>query len=162
MRPSSLDNNRNRRYCFCKYRYCIFIFSEAEALNNNIILAKSEDTNEELILDHPFVQIDNQFKNKFEIYRTTVPQFGPESGEIAVKDVNKSTAVQFVLQYLEKDKTNTMAYGDGNNDLKMFEAVAYGVAMENASEELKKVAKEITPIAEEDGIFKSFKVNGLI
>nr|WP_249317158.1 HAD family hydrolase [Bacillus sp. FJAT-50079] len=112
--------------------------------------------------DHPFVQIDSRFKNKFEIYRTTVRQFGSESGEIALKDVNKLTAIEFVLQYLDVDKTNTMAYGDGNNDIKMFEAVAYGVAMENASEELKEVSKEITSKAEEDGVFKSFTLNGLI
>ncbi|XTP54865.1 HAD hydrolase family protein [Niallia sp. Krafla_26] len=55
-----------------------------------------------------------------------------------------------------------MAYGDGNNDIAMFEAVAYGVAMENASEQLKKVSKEITSKAEEDSIYKSFKLNGLI
>jgi Cof subfamily protein (haloacid dehalogenase superfamily) len=112
--------------------------------------------------DHPFVLIDNRFNNKFEIYRTTVAQFGSESGEIALKDVNKFSAIEFVLRYLVKDKRNTIAYGDGNNDIKMFEAVAYGVAMENASEELKKVSREITSKAEEDGIFKSFKLNGLI
>jgi hydroxymethylpyrimidine pyrophosphatase-like HAD family hydrolase len=79
-----------------------------------------------------------------------------------LKDVNKLTAIEFVLQYLNEDKTNTMAYGDGNNDIKIFEAVAYGVAMENASQELKRVSKEITSNAEEDGILKSFKLNGLI
>ncbi|WP_428910587.1 hypothetical protein [Niallia sp. Krafla_26] len=47
--------------------------------------------------DLPFEQINNRFQDKFEIYRTTVPQFGPESGEIAVKDVNKFTAIEFVL-----------------------------------------------------------------
>jgi Cof subfamily protein (haloacid dehalogenase superfamily) len=112
--------------------------------------------------DHPFVLINNRFRNKFEIYRTTVAQFGLESGEIALKDVNKLSAIDFVLQYLGKDKMDTMAYGDGNNDIKMFEAVAYGVAMENASEELKKVSQEITSKAEDDGIHDSFKLNGLI
>jgi hydroxymethylpyrimidine pyrophosphatase-like HAD family hydrolase len=55
-----------------------------------------------------------------------------------------------------------MAYGDGDNDIKMFEAVNYGVAMENATKNLKRIAKEITSRAEGDGIFLSFQRNHLI
>lgn len=111
---------------------------------------------------HPFKKVADTFGGTFEMYRTTVAQFGAESGEIAVKGVDKSTAVEFVLDYLNEDKASTMAYGDGNNDIKMFEAVDYGVAMENATKELKTIASEITSLAEEDGILKSFQLNELV
>lgn len=112
--------------------------------------------------DHPFEKIASNFGDTFEMYRTTVAQFGVESGEIAVKGVDKSTAIEFVLNYLNKDKASTMAYGDGNNDIKMFEAVNYSVAMENATAELKSIACEVTALAEEDGMLKSLKKNNLV
>lgn len=111
---------------------------------------------------HPFHTITNKFSKRFTIYQTTVPQFGKNSGEIAVKGVDKAQAVQFVLKQLNIPKHNTMAYGDGDNDIKMFEAVNYGVAMENATKNLKRIAKEITSRAEGDGIFLSFQRNHLI
>ena len=89
-------------------------------------------------------------------------RFGKNSGEIAVKGIDKAQAVQFVLKELNISKQNTMAYGDGDNDIKMFEAVNYGVAMENATINLKRIAKEITSRAEDDGIFLSFQRNQLI
>lgn len=98
----------------------------------------------------------------FTMYRTTVAQFGPESGEIAVKGVDKYKAVKYVLNVLQIPREQSMAYGDGNNDIKMFEAVHYGVAMENATDDLKKVAREITTKAEDDGIMHSFKRHHLL
>jgi Cof subfamily protein (haloacid dehalogenase superfamily) len=112
--------------------------------------------------EHPFHTITNKFSKCFTIYRTNVPRFGKNSGEIAVKGVDKAQAVQFVLKQLNIPKHNTMAYGDGDNDIKMFEAVNYGVAMENATKNLKRIAKEITSRAEGDGIFLSFQRNQLI
>lgn len=40
----------------------------------------------------------------------------------------------------------------GNNDLDMFKVVGYSVAMENASENIKKVVDEITLSNDEDGV----------
>ncbi|API91590.1 hypothetical protein J32TS6_30610 [Virgibacillus pantothenticus] len=111
---------------------------------------------------HPFQEISNTFDKEFTMYRTTVAQFGSESGEIAVKGVDKYKAVEFVLDYLQIPKEQSMAYGDGNNDIKMFKAVHYGIAMENATENLKKVAKEITSKAENDGLMRSFKRHQLL
>lgn len=111
---------------------------------------------------HPFMEIESRFRNQFEIYRTTVPQFGSESGELAIKGVNKQTAIQFMYDYLGRDDSYTMAFGDGNNDIHMFKAVEYAIAMENATTALKNVAKEVTAKAENDGIMQAFIKHGLI
>jgi hydroxymethylpyrimidine pyrophosphatase-like HAD family hydrolase len=42
--------------------------------------------------------------------------------------------------------------GDGHNDLPLFEACGFRVAMGNADEELKKLADYIAPSVEDDGI----------
>ncbi len=36
-----------------------------------------------------------------------------------------------------------MAFGDGNNDIEMFQAVGHSVAMGNASADLKAIASEV-------------------
>ncbi len=48
-----------------------------------------------------------------------------------------------------------MAFGDAQNDKSMVEYVGLGVAMGNASDELKAVANEITDTNNNDGIAKA-------
>ena len=107
---------------------------------------------------HPFSETYETFKNDFEVYHATVFEFGPESGEIGLKDITKRTAIEYVLDYYDME-FETIAFGDGLNDLEMFAAVDYSVAMDNAHADLKLVADEITSIAEDDGISLAFKRN---
>lgn len=65
----------------------------------------------------------------------------------------KGIAIEHVLNYYGLDKSQSMAFGDGNNDIEMLKAVGTGVAMANASEELKAVADEICGDVAEDGIY---------
>lgn len=111
---------------------------------------------------HKYEKIANKLGELFQMHHTTVPQFGPESGEISIKGVDKQTAIELILDHLDITKKATLAYGDGNNDLAMFAAVEYGVAMSNATPELKKIAKEITELAEHDGLANSFERQQLI
>ena len=55
-----------------------------------------------------------------------------------------------------------MAFGDGDNDLDMFEAVGLSVAMGNAVPQLIAAADYITDDVEHDGIAKALKHFGLI
>lgn len=111
---------------------------------------------------HLYEDVFKTFSKDLEIYHNTVPQFGPESGEVGIKGINKATAIKCVIDQLNMDKINTMAYGDGENDIDMFKAVNYGVAMENAKAKLLKIADEVTHSASNDGIYFSFNKNNLI
>ncbi|MGO3732841.1 MAG: Cof-type HAD-IIB family hydrolase [Vagococcus sp.] len=107
----------------------------------------------------PFDKIAEKYGEEFHMYHSTVPLFGPQSGEIAVKGIDKKKAVEFVLDYLEMDKKQAIAFGDGDNDIAMFEAVGYSIAMENGTEKLKNIADEVTADADEDGIAISLEKN---
>lgn len=100
----------------------------------------------------PFSTIAERYGDDFYMYHSTVPLFGPESGEIAVKGVDKQKAVEFVLDFLTLKKSDAIAFGDGDNDLPMFDAVGYKVAMANATDKLKAAANEVTADADNDGI----------
>lgn len=110
----------------------------------------------------PFSEVADKFGDECYMYHSTVELFGPESGEIAVKGVDKKLAIEYVLEKLGMTKEQTIAFGDGDNDIVMFEAVDYSIAMDNATENLKKIASEITDSADDDGIANSLKKNGWI
>lgn len=105
----------------------------------------------------PFSLIAERYGTDFYMYHSTVPLFGPESGEIAVKGVDKQKAVEFVLDFLTIKKSDAIAFGDGDNDLPMFEAVGYKVAMANGTDKLKASADEVTADADNDGIANSLE-----
>lgn len=77
-------------------------------------------------------------------------------------DSGKGIGVEQLLRYYHLDKSEAMAFGDGNNDIEMLQAVGAGVAMENASPELKAVATEICGHVAEDGVYHYCLEHGLI
>lgn len=77
-------------------------------------------------------------------------------------EVSKSTAIKKVLDYLEIDKSETIAFGDGGNDLDMLEYVGLGIAMGNGEKRLKQKADFVTRSASECGILYALKVFGVI
>lgn len=74
----------------------------------------------------------------------------------------KGAAIAKVLAYFGLDASQAMAFGDSQNDLDMLEAVGVGVAMGNATEQLKAVADDVCGGVAEDGIYHYCLARGLI
>lgn len=74
----------------------------------------------------------------------------------------KGTAIAKMLDYYQFSKEEAMAFGNGNNDIEMLQAVGIGVAMPTASLELKSVADDICDDVANDGIYSYCKAHGLI
>lgn len=74
----------------------------------------------------------------------------------------KGTGIKKMLDYYGFDKSQALAFGDGNNDIEMLEAVGWGLAMANASDELKETADEIIGHVADDGIYYYCIEKGLI
>lgn len=55
-----------------------------------------------------------------------------------------------------------MAFGDGKNDIELLQTVGMGVAMGNASDEVKRHAKAICLSVDQDGIYHYCKQQKLI
>lgn len=77
------------------------------------------------------------------------------SADASSLDINKGTAVTFLTNYLHFTKEDSFAFGDGDNDLQMFQAVGTAIAMGNGSPLAKQYATYITDTIEEDGIEKA-------
>lgn len=64
--------------------------------------------------------------------------------EVNAAGVDKGNALLWLAQYLGIEPEETMAFGDGNNDITLLEKAGTGVAMKNGIEEIKRVADEMT------------------
>lgn len=84
------------------------------------------------------------------------------AADITPANGNKGVGVRKILDYYHLDKENAIAFGDGTNDIEMLEAVGTGVAMGNATDDVKTVADAICGHVAEDGIYHYCKEQGLI
>lgn len=82
--------------------------------------------------------------------------------DIIPADGGKGTGINRILEHYHIDRSEAMAFGDGNNDIEMLQAVGIGVAMENASAQLKAIADEVCGHVAADGIFHYCLDHGLI
>jgi len=72
--------------------------------------------------------------------------------EIMHKSVNKGRTLKQLLDSKGISLEETVAFGDDTNDIEMISMVGWGVAMENAIPDLKKVARFETLSNQEDGV----------
>ena len=77
-------------------------------------------------------------------------------------DGGKGRGVEAILEYYHLRKEDALAFGDGNNDIELLQTVGHGVAMGNASEQLKAVADDVCGSAADDGIYFYCLEHGLI
>ncbi|MCA1031031.1 Cof-type HAD-IIB family hydrolase [Bacillus timonensis] len=72
--------------------------------------------------------------------------------EIVKTGMNKAVGIQKVADHYNITADRIIAFGDEDNDLEMIEYAGHGIAMGNAIDQLKNIAKDITISNEEDGV----------
>ena len=72
--------------------------------------------------------------------------------DLAPVGVSKASGLEFVAQELGVSSDQTLAIGDGRNDVEMFEWAHRGVAMGQAIEDVLAVADAVTGTVYEDGV----------
>lgn len=72
--------------------------------------------------------------------------------DVVTKGINKGVGITNFIKIMSLDKKDCVAIGDHVNDLAMFKAVGFKIAMGNAYEELKNKADYITKTNDEDGV----------
>lgn len=82
--------------------------------------------------------------------------------DILHKDHSKAKGIRDVLNRYHLKPENAIAFGDGFNDIEMFESVGIAVAMGNAVLEAKNAADFITKTASEDGILYALETLNII
>lgn len=98
----------------------------------------------------------------FKVEGSSYEKSDGDSGEITCADVNKATGIEHYIQHIGGRLEDTVAVGDGPNDVEMLGFAAVSVAMGNASEDLKAIADFVTADVQQDGIKKAFEALKLI
>ncbi|MBW9235334.1 HAD family hydrolase, partial [Leptospira santarosai] len=70
--------------------------------------------------------------------------------------------IHFLCDKLNIALEDTIAFGDGLNDIEMLEAAGYSVCMGNGHEEALKRAKYVTTHVDEDGLVNAMRYLKLI
>lgn len=72
--------------------------------------------------------------------------------DVVARGTHKAAGIDVVCKHYGIALTDTMAFGDGGNDIEMLKHVAVGVAMGGACDEVKAAADIVTTHANDDGI----------
>ncbi|MBO6258708.1 MAG: Cof-type HAD-IIB family hydrolase [Succinivibrio sp.] len=96
-------------------------------------------------------------KEKQEKFMSALPhcvsfRWYPTFSDINEKNANKGAGVIAMAEHFGVDIADTIAFGDGNNDVPMIRQAGTGIAMGNAWDSTKQVADLVTDSVDEDGI----------
>lgn len=81
----------------------------------------------------------------------------PDFADITAKGVSKAKGLNEISHWRGFHLSQTMAFGDGGNDIAIVKEAGIGVAMGNANDSLKEVADYVTSSVDDDGIFNALK-----
>lgn len=109
---------------------------------NKINCCADPETNE-----GAYRKLKKRFGTEYEIARTC-----PRLIEISPKDVTKGNTLKMLMEEDGVKPSEVCAFGDGENDVEMFEAVGTAIAMGNAADYVKQHARFVTESNRDDGI----------
>lgn len=89
-------------------------------------------------------------------------RWSPLFTDVVPKGSNKSVGIDKLLESYGITPQETMAFGDGGNDIAMLKHVGVGIAMGNAENEVKEAADYTTDGVDDDGIYNALKHFGII
>lgn len=86
-----------------------------------------------------------------------LPRWHPDFSDLIPVDSSKAIGMQQVLNWFDINRNDTIAFGDGGNDIEMLQFAGIGVAMGNASDTVKANADFVTTDVDNEGIFTALQ-----
>lgn len=86
----------------------------------------------------------------------------PAFTDFVPKGSSKAIGIDRLISRFGIKLEETMAIGDGGNDIAMLKHAGVGIAMGNAADKVKAVADYVTDSVDDDGIYNALKKFGLI
>lgn len=81
----------------------------------------------------------------------------PLFADVNPKGLSKKVGIDIFCKHFGVELEETMAFGDGGNDITMLKHVKVGVAMGNANPEVKEISDYVTDDVDDDGIWNALK-----
>ncbi|MBT32217.1 MAG: haloacid dehalogenase [Thalassobius sp.] len=100
-----------------------------------------------------FINPENEVSFMQEVMPNSLAtRWTPLFADVNPSGISKQNGVQCFCDYFDIDVSETMAFGDGGNDISMLKYVKIGVAMGNAGDNVKEIADYITEEVDDHGI----------
>lgn len=101
-------------------------------------------------------------KQKEQIMTSVMPHceatsWHPSFADVVPQGSSKSVGIDKIIEYYGLSLHETMAFGDGGNDISMLKHAGIGVAMGNAKDDVKQQADYITTSVDQDGIANALR-----
>ncbi|MBR0385294.1 MAG: HAD family phosphatase [Erysipelotrichaceae bacterium] len=87
-----------------------------------------------------------------------ITRSGPLFAEVNAKGIDKGKTLHILCEHLGLDISETIAFGDAENDMALLDAAAYAVVTANGTDETKKHADMICDSCDDDGVRKALEV----
>ena len=124
---------------------------------------ESQESSLEEIIQEDILQVTSFFTEQEEreirpyIPNCEIARWHPAFTDITAKGNTKQKGIDEFCRHFDFRLEETMAFGDGGNDISMLRHAAIGVAMGQATEEVKQSADYVTASVDEDGIWKAME-----
>lgn len=150
---------------------------------NTIAVSERLDLIDDALLPvYDLAKVDKEFYKKNDVYQMwtfsehdsqlTLPDdlsktlrlvpWHEHSSDVVKKDMSKAIGLASLLDAIQLKPEQILFFGDGQNDLEMFDFVGLKIAMGNAIEELKEKADYVTDTLENDGILHALEELGMV
>lgn len=126
----------------------IVYIQTVDEIKENVFKIQTMDSKERI--EDLYHQLMKKYSNSYEIFRTSYRQV-----EILPKGIHKGSTLKKIMERNHWSKEDGIAFGDGENDVSLFQTVALSVAMGQAEEYVKKEADYVTSSNNEEGIYNA-------
>jgi len=116
-----------------------------------------EAIRQEIFQMTPFITLEQEKVILPQLPGCEAGRWFPAFTDITAKGNTKQKGIDEIIRHFGIRLEETMAFGDGGNDVSMLRHAAIGVAMGNAVDEVKEHANYITTSVDENGIANALK-----
>lgn len=139
-----------------------FAFCEARIVGEMPVEIKDNIELEDLVI-HKILLLGTQ--KKLELFKSELDGINgitfcnSKAGylEITSSQASKKTAFEYLAKYLLVDTKDSLAIGDGYNDLELLQYVGIGIAMDNSPDDIKRAVKYVTDSNDKNGVAIALK-----
>lgn len=110
----------------------------------------------------PMAELVAEIGGDIDVVANSIAAEGPHAGELFQRGISKADGVAAALERLGIARQDSLAFGDGQNDIEMVAYAGIGVAIEGSSPELLAVADRTAQPPHREGLAAAFKELGLI
>ena len=110
----------------------------------------------------PFITEEEEKEMLPSIPNCEIGRWYPAFADVTAKGNTKQRGIDEIIRHFGIRLEETMAFGDGGNDISMLRHAGIGVAMGNAKEDVKAVADYVTSSVDEDGVAMALEKFGII